>query len=154
MGPVPRVHLRVHEDLEPDRLRELARPGVTLWLSTRSNTLRASTMENVGRFDAAWVQLRAPLAPFEARAFSKLPTTGVMLGLESLDVVGRLPGARRVALALKGPLDEATVAKVRAARPSELRWTPEGGVDLLSWGQFSQLPGRRVIVATPDTCCP
>jgi hypothetical protein len=154
VATAPRVHLRAHEDLDPDRLRDLARPGVTLWLTTRTNTLRASTLENVARFDAAWVQLRSPLKPYDALAFKKLPTTGVMLGLESLDLLGRLPGARRVALALKGPLDEALVAKVSAARPWEVRWTPEGEVDLLSWGQFSQLPGRRVIVATPQTLLP
>lgn len=147
----PRVHLRAHEDLDPDRLRELARPGVTLWLSTRSNTLRASTLENVARFDTAWVQLRAPLRPFDARVFSKLPAAGAWLEPDALAVAGRV---RRVAVSLRGPLDEALAARVRAAKPAEVRWSPEGVVDLLAWSQLRQLPGRRVIAGSPQTLLP
>lgn len=154
VATAPRVHLRAHEDLDPDRLRELARPGVTLWLSTRSNTLRASTLENVARFDGGWVQVRSPLKPSEANPFKRLPSIGVWLVPEDLEAVGRLPGARRLALVLKGPLDEPLVAKARGARPSEVRWTPSGPVDLLTWGQFSQLPGRKVIDASPETLLP
>lgn len=148
----PRVHVRAHEELDPDRLRDLARPGVTLWLSTRSNTLRTSTVENVARFEVAWVQLRAPLAPFDASVFSKqMPAAGALLEPGALGLVGRV---RRVAVSLKGPLDEALVARVSAARPAEVRWSPDGPVDLLTWGQFRQLPGRRVIVASPQTLLP
>ena len=35
--PGYRVHLTASEDLDPDRLRALARPEVVLWLTTRSN---------------------------------------------------------------------------------------------------------------------
>lgn len=154
VASVSRVHLRAQEDLDPDRLRELARPGVTLWLSTRSNTLRASTLENVARFDTAWVQLRAPLKPFDAGAFKRLPAVGVWLTPDALEVAGRLPGARRVALAIEGPLDEALLSKVRGARPSEVRWTPDAVVDLLTWGQLRALPGRKVIAASPESLLP
>lgn len=154
MGPPPKVHVRVHEDLDPDRLRDLARPGVTLWLSTSSNTLRASTLENLGRFDFAWVELRAPLAPHDAAVFRKLPLVGAWLGERTLDVVGRLPGARRVAVHFEGALDEARAAKLARARPSEVRWAPGGPVDLLSWSLFKQLPGHKVVAAAPGALLP
>ncbi len=150
----PRVHVRAHEELDPDRLRDLARPGVTLWLSTRSNTLRASTLENVGRFDAAWVQLRAPLKPVDANVFAKIPAAGAWVDVAGLELTGRLPGARRCAVSLQGALDEALIARLSRARPAEVRWTPGGEVDLLSWGQFRQLPGRRVIAAAPQSLLP
>ncbi len=154
VATAPRVHVRAHEDLDPDRLRDLARPGVTVWLTTRSNTLRASTLENLARFDTAWVQLRGPLKPVDATVFSKLPHAGAWVDVAGLELTLRLPGARRTAVTLEGPLDEATIAHVTRARPAEVRWTPSGEVDLLSWGQFRQLPGRRVIVATPQTLLP
>lgn len=151
VATAPRVHLRAHEDLDPDRLRELARPGVTLWLSTRTNTLRASTVENVARFDTAWVQLRTPLKPVDSNVFSKLPAAGAWLEPDSLNLAGRL---RRVVVSVKGPLDEAMVTKVSAARPAEVRWAPEGDIDLLTWGQFRRLPGRRVIVGSAQSLLP
>ena len=145
------MHVRVHEDLDPDRLRDLARPGVTLWLSTRSNTLRASTLENVARFDTAWVQLRAPLVPSDARAFSKVPSAGAWVSVNSLKAASRF---RRVAVTLEGPLDEAVIAKVSAARPAEVRWSPTGPIDLLAWGELRSLPGRRVVAAEPQRLLP
>jgi hypothetical protein len=151
IATAPRVHLRAHEDLDPDRLRELARPGVTLWLSTRSNTLRASTVENVARFDSAWIQLRSPLKPVDSNVFSKLPAAGAWVDTDALAISGRV---RRIAVSLKGPLDDAVVAKVSSVRPTELRWTPEGAVDLLTWGQFRRIPGRRIIAASPQTLLP
>lgn len=154
VAPAPKVHVRAHEDLDPDRLRDLARPGVTLWLSTRSNTLRASTVENVARFDVAWVELRAPLKPVDARVFAKLPHVGAWLTLASADVSGRLPGARRTALELKGPLDEDVAAQAGTLRPAEVRWTPSGAVDLLTWGHFKQLSGHKVVNGTPGTLLP
>lgn len=155
MATAPRVHVRVQEDLDPDRLRDLARPGVTIWLSTKSNTLRASTLENLARFDTAWVQLRSPLKAFDATVFAKLPRAGAWVELSSLEVAGRLPGgARKAAVKLTGPIDDGLVEKLSHARPAEVTWTPSGPIDLLTWAQFSQLPGRRVIVSTPDTLLP
>jgi hypothetical protein len=154
VAPAPKVHVRVHEDLDPDRLRDLARPGVTLWLSTRSNTLRVSTVENVARFDVAWVELRAPLKPVDANVFKKLPHAGAWLSMSTLEAAGRLPGARLTALRVDGPLDEATTARVAKARPSEVHWTPAGPVDLLTWGHFKQLPGHKVVKSAPATLLP
>jgi hypothetical protein len=154
VAPAARVHVRAHEDLEPDRLRELARPGVVLWLATRSNTLRASTIENVARFDVAWVQLRAPLAPVDARVFSRLPHAGAWVAAGDLGLETRLPGARRVAVELSGAFDEAAIERLQRVKPAELRWTPAGTVSLLEWSLFAQLSGRRVVVSRPDQLLP
>lgn len=151
VATAPRVHVRADEELDPDRLRELARPGVTVWLTTRSNTLRSSTLENLARFDTAWVQLRAPLRPFDASVLSRLPSVGAWLEPDSLGLAGRL---RRVVVWVRGNLDEEMAAKVSAVRPAEVRWSPEGVVDLLAWGHFRSLPGRRVIASSPQTLLP
>lgn len=154
VAPAVRVHVRAHEDLEPDRLRALARPGVTLWLDTRSNTLRSSTLEHLARFDQAWVRLRAPLRPVDAATFARLPAVGAWVDPTGLEVARRLPGARRVAVELHGALDEATLERVVAARPTELRWAPPGPLSLLDWAQLSQVPGRRVVVPKPGAVLP
>lgn len=65
------VHVVASEELEPDVLRALARPGVTLWLTTRSNTLRESTLDTLNRFEASWVQLRLPLAHVDGAALAR-----------------------------------------------------------------------------------
>lgn len=149
------VSVVASEDLEPDALRAFARPRVTLWLTTRSNTLRRSTVESLGRFDHAWVQVRAPLSRVDARVLEAVPRVGVWLHPGDVaGVLGRAPGARRVALDLDGPLDAAAESTVRAARPSVLRWIPGGPVDLLSWSRFAQLPGRKVFVPPPDGASP
>lgn len=150
----PRVHLRAHEDLDIDRLRDLSRPGVTLWLSTRTNTLKASTLENVERFDTAWVQLRLPLKPVDAAIFKRIPKAGAWVDPTSLELATRLPGARRLAVELTGPLDETLAAKISAERPAEVRWKDPPAIDLLAWSQFRQLPGRRVIAGGAQTLLP
>lgn len=154
MATAPRVHVRAHEDLDVDRLRDLARPGVTLWLSTRTNTLKASTLENVERFDSAFVQLRAPLKPVDAAIFKRIPRAGPWLEPDSLELATRLPGARRVAIEFSGPLDEALAAKISAEHPAEVRWKEPPAIDLLAWSQFRQLPGRRVIAASTQALLP
>ena len=42
-----RMHVEASEELDPDRLRALARPEVVLWVRTRSNGLRRSTAETL-----------------------------------------------------------------------------------------------------------
>lgn len=154
IATAPRVHVLAHEALDVDRLRALARPGVTLWLRTDSNTLKRSTVENLQRFDGVWVELRAPLAPVDAAVFAKVPKAGVWLEPPSLPLVGRLPGARRVALTLRGPLGDADFERLRRARPAEVRWSPDAPLDLLAWSQFRSLPGRRVLAAAPGALLP
>ncbi|MFO0596075.1 MAG: hypothetical protein U0228_12240 [Myxococcaceae bacterium] len=149
-----RVHVRASEELDPDRLRDLTRPGVTLWLSTRSNTLKASTLENLARFDVAWVQLRAPLKPVDAALFRKVPGVGAWVSPPSLGVQALLPGARRVAVELQGPLDETTFAQLSQARPAEVTWRQPPPIDLLAWGQFRALGGRRIIAADARALLP
>lgn len=153
----PRVHVRASESVDVDLLGALARPGVTLWLRTSSNTLKASMVERLARFDAAWVQVRAPIKPVDAKVWSAMPRTGAWVDITSLPEVKKLPGARRVALELSGPLPDEVIAQLRTARVDEVRWASQGEVDLLRWSQFSQLRGRRVFVAPtgetwPVTC--
>ncbi len=149
-APSVRVSVVVHEDVHPDFLRGLARPDVTLWLQTRSNTLRASTLENVARFDEAFVQVRAPLSSTDSRTFAKVPKLGVWVEASQLAVVARLPGARRVAIDVAGPLDAALADRLSAAKPSIIRWAPDAEVDVLQWGLFRQLPGRKIVVLPPS----
>lgn len=145
------VHVVAHEDLEPDALRALARPGVTLWLETRSNTLRESTLEHLGRFDEAWVRLRLPLGDVPARQLRRHPRLGAWLSVAAATggSTGQLPGVRRVAVDVAGPLDEALAERLRAGRVSLTRWTPGAAIDVLSWSLFRALPGRRVLAPDP-----
>ena len=70
--PGVRVHVEASEELDPDRLRALARPEVVLWLRTRTNGLRRSTSETLQLAGSTFVQVRPPLgapalAPFVGR---------------------------------------------------------------------------------------
>jgi len=108
-----RVHLRASEELEPDHLRALARQNVTLWLSTRSNTLRASTLETINKFGEAWIALRAPVRESDARQLSKVPRAGLWIDAKDLDGARRVLGPRRLAINLHGPLDGALFEKLQ-----------------------------------------
>jgi hypothetical protein len=150
-----KVHVVVDEELDPDRLRGLARPGVAAWVHTRSNTLRDSLLENLARFDEAWVELRGPLSRADAAQFSRAPRVGPWLALDALALAGALPGARRVAVQLSdAALDEGTLERLLRARPAVLAWAPAAPVDLLQWGLFLQAPGRKVLIATAATLLP
>jgi hypothetical protein len=146
VAPALRVSVEADEDLDPDRLRELARPGVVLYLRTRSNTLRDSTLENLARFDTAWVELRAPVRPFDLTALARLPGVG---GWMALDALAGSPPLRRLAVRVEGPLDEARLARLQRARPALVQWRPAEEPDLLQWALFRQVPGRRVLLADP-----
>ncbi len=150
-APSVRVAVVASEDLNPDLLRKLARRDVTLWLETRSNALRQSTLENLGRFDEAFVRFRAPLGSADARVFERWPKVGLWLDVGQLAVLGRLPGARRVAVDVSGPLTKEVADRVAGARPSLVRWAPTGPIDVLEWGLFRQLPGRKVVRLPPES---
>jgi hypothetical protein len=146
------VHVTASEDLEPDVLRALARPLVTLWLTTRSNTLRDSTLTTLSRFDSAFVQLRPPLAMVDGAALSAAPRAGLWLAPDPRWPLAleRFRGARPVALELEGALDDERARLARAMRPSRVRWRPTGPVDVLQWAHFRQLAARRSVVVAPE----
>ncbi len=147
MPALARVHVLVRDTLDPDRLRNLARPNVTAWVETTSNTLSVAAVENLARFDEAFVQLRAPLKSVDAREFARMPRVGAWLTPASLELAGRLPGVRRLAVQVD-TIDEPTVAALARARPAVVRWTPTGPIDVLQWALFGQVPGHRVVVGS------
>jgi hypothetical protein len=142
-----RVHVRAHEDLEPDRLRAFARPRVTLWLETRSNVLKASTLEHLSLFDAVFVRLRAPVTESQARWLDAAPRAGVWLDAPALwgRGVERLIGPRPLAVTVKGPIDEALFDRVAKSRPEVVEWAAPADADVMSWSLFRQWPGRRLV---------
>ncbi len=153
--PSLRVHVRAHEDLEPDTLRSFARPRVTLWLETRSNVLRASTLENLRRFDAVFVRLRAPVTETQARALEAAPRAGVWLEATQLDGKGlsRVLGPRPLAVKLDGALDEVVFERLVRAKPQWVEWAPPGDVDVMSFSLLKQLPGRKLVSGLPPRAC-
>lgn len=138
-----RVHVFASEELEPDALRRLVRPGVTLWLQTRSNMLRSSTVDTLRRAEAAWVQLRPPVLRAHWDQLGKLPRAGVWLDPRdargagmgrrgahplALDVSSRLPaeaisGLRPLATVFRLPVTAGYAGTVPGER---LLW---GGLD-------------------------
>lgn len=144
------VHVVTHDELEPDRLRSLARRDVTLWLKTRTNTLRDSTVEHLARFDVAFVQLRPPLKPVDARVLAKAPRAGVWAkAADAPELVGRLPGVRQLAVDVDDTWPEALDAVLAKVRPALVRFRPAGPVDVLTWGRFLAAPGRKIYA--PDS---
>lgn len=145
LAPSVRVHLRASEEVAPDHLRAFARKNVTLWLTTRSNALRASTLDTLNRFGDAWIHLRAPVTEPDAAQLSKVPRAGVVLDARDLDRAQRILGPRRLAIRLEGPLDAALVARLAKTRPDETLWRAPAELDLLTWSLFRQLPGRKLL---------
>jgi len=141
-----KVNVLAREDLDSDHLRALAKPQVVLWLSTRSNVLSESVLSSLSRFDEAWVQLKSPFEPSQLAQLEKLPRVGFWVSAAELSGkgAGRLKGPRRVAVSLEGPLDEAMAAKLEALRPAWIFWSKTGPVDVLTWSQFKQLPGKKL----------
>jgi hypothetical protein len=143
--PGYRVHLTASEDLDADRLRALARPEVVLWLTTRSNALRASTAETVRQAAAAFVQQRPPLrsqdlAPFRGHV-------GPWLAEAGLDVSRtRRWSPGRLAVEVVGPLDPAVLERVAALRPAAVRWRPAVWPDAAEWGRAARLTGLEMSV--------
>lgn len=153
VGRSVRVHVIASEDLEPDVLRALARPQVALWLTTRTNTLRESTLETLNRFESAFVQLRTPLAGVDVKALTKSPRAGLWMNLEGASL-SRVRGSRPLALEVSGVLDETKHGWLLAQKPSFVRWSPEASIDLLEWSRFKTLPGRKAVVLSPGLLLP
>jgi hypothetical protein len=144
-----RVHIEAHDDLDPDALRGFARPNVTLWLSTTSNTLRDSTLENLERFDAAFVELRVPLSKSDAQAFDKVPRAGILSSVENAGPLRQRLSARHpMAVRHRGRVDEHIIQSLRDARVAFSFWEPgqDGAMfDVLQWSYWRQAPGTRVL---------
>ncbi|MFP2923691.1 hypothetical protein ACLESO_00450 [Pyxidicoccus sp. 3LG] len=104
--PGYRLHLVVDESVDADTLRALVGGGTVLWLRTRSNMLRDSTVEAVARFPEAYVQVRPPLREAHADQLRRAPRAGAWVDSESLKQgtgwLHRL-GPRLVAVDVRGP---------------------------------------------------
>ena len=99
------MHVEVSEELDPDRLRALARPEVVLWVRTRSNGLRRSTAETLQLAGSAFVQVRAPLgAPALAPFVGRVGPWVEERGLDVARVRRWSPG--RLAVDVDGPFTE------------------------------------------------
>jgi hypothetical protein len=150
--PGYRLHVVVDESVEADELRALAGSGTVLWLRTRSNMLRDSTVEALALFPEAYVQLRPPVLEEQIRQLRGAPRVGAWLDAQVLDGAGlhRL-GPRRTAVELRGPLDAKLARRLGALRPSRVMWLPGTmEVSLEAWGTFAQLPGSKLLsVAGP-----
>jgi hypothetical protein len=145
--PGYRLHLVIDESVDADTLSALAGSGTVLWLRTRSNMLRDSTVEALARFPEAYVQLRPPLKEEHVRQLRRAPRAGAWLDAQALTGVGvhRL-GPRRIAVELKGPLDAQLAQRLAGLRPSRIAWFPGGTeVTLETWGRFAQLPGSKLL---------
>lgn len=153
--PSLRVHVRAHEDLEPDTLRSFARPRVTLWLETRSNVLKRSTLENLQRFDGVFVRLRAPVTETQGRALEAAPAAGVWVEASQLEGRGfaRVLGPRPLAVQLKGPLDEALFERLQKAKPEVVEWLPGAESEVMSFSLLKQLPGRKLVSGLSPQAC-
>jgi hypothetical protein len=138
--PGLRVHVEAFEELDPDRLRALARPEVVLWLRTRSNGLRRSTAETLGLAGAAFVQVRPPLgapalAPFGGRVGPWVEERGV----DVARVRRWSPG--RLAVDVEGPFTEELAARLRVLRPVAVRWARGGWPAREEWARVRLFGG-------------
>lgn len=152
--PGHRVHVIASESLNPDSLGALARPGVVLWLETRSNALLPATVERLAGFEESWVQVRSPVLPAHAALLRKAHRAGIWVsGVEQLaSTMGQL-GVRRVALDHSGAIDESVFTRMQQARPARVQWRAPS-VDLSGFGRFLQLPGQKtLVVTTPSPSC-
>jgi hypothetical protein len=150
-----RVHLVADEDLDPDALRALARPGVTLWLRTRSNTLRESTLDTARQFDSAWLELKAPLDGKSLAQLARSPAAGIWLRPKAGQALPAIkPGPHRLALTLDGPLDEARAEAISKLSPALVEWQAGAQTDLLAWSLFKNLPGKLLFRPDADAVAP
>jgi hypothetical protein len=150
--PGVRVHLEASEDLDPDRLRALARPEVVLWVRTRSNGLRRSTAETLGLAGAAFVQVRPPLgapalAPFVGRVGPWVEERGV----DVRRVRRWSPG--RLAVDVEGPFTEELAGRLRVLRPVAVRWARGGWPDSAEWARARGFSGVELAGAAASIDC-
>jgi hypothetical protein len=145
--PAWRAHVYASEDLDPDVLATLARPGVVLWLATRSNTLRPSVIARLPRFHEAYVQVRLPWGRSQWQALDAAPRAGLWVDERALGEARPAgQGARPLAVDVGGELTEEVAAQLRSRRPARTRWMPRDAPNLDAWARFAQLPGARVLV--------
>ncbi len=142
--PGVRVHVEASEELDPDRLRALARPEAVLWLRTRTNGLRRSTAETLQLAGSAFVQVRPPLgAPALAPFVGRVGPWVEERGLDVSRVRRWSPG--RLAVDVEGPLTEELVARLRVLRPVAVRWRRGGWPAREEWARARQLPGVELL---------
>ena len=150
--PGVRVHVEASEELDPDRLRALARPEVVLWLRTRSNGLRRSTAETLQLAGSAFVQVRPPLgAPALAPFVGRVGPWVEERGLDVSRVRRWSPG--RLAVDVEGPLTEELAARLRVLRPVAVRWKRGGWPAREEWARARQLPGVELLDAGEVVDC-
>lgn len=141
-----RMHVLVSEEVDPDGLRGLARPGVTLWVKTRSNMLRASMVEALARFEVAYVQLRPPVLAAHAAQLERARGAGFWLEEAELEGPGvHLRGPRRLAVHIAGELSPGRAERIRRARPAAIFWEPSEPPDIEAFSVFVRLPGAKVV---------
>lgn len=143
-----RLNLLVDESVDADTLRSLAGSGTVLWVRTRSNMPRDSTLEALKSFPEVWLQVRPPLVAAHALQLGRAPRVGLWVDATTLDRSGwhhRL-GPRPVAVEIRGPLDGDLARRVSAVRPSRVAWFPKPEeATLAGWGEFVQLPGAKLM---------
>jgi hypothetical protein len=138
-----RLHVEVSEDIDADRLEALAHSGVVLWLETRSNLLKRSTAERLGRFEAAYVEVRPPWTTGVRQQF--LGQVHPWVGEEGLDVAAyRRWAPIGTALEIAGVLTDQRLGRALAVRPILVRWRPEGVPTAEEWARAARLPGLEV----------
>lgn len=139
-----RAHIWAHEDLDPDALRALGTaPGATLWLSTRANALRESTLDTLAKTPRAFVQVRAPFNASLREQLKRAGHAGLHVELEALRAQGLdvVRGSRPLAVTVRATLDEATIELLNTARPQVVLWRPSLAPDLLALSLARQVPG-------------
>ncbi|RJS19732.1 hypothetical protein DRW03_22225 [Corallococcus sp. H22C18031201] len=142
-----RLHLRVSESVAPERLRALAASGTVLWLRTRSNMLRDSTMDAVARFPEAYIELRPPLRDAQVQQFRHAPRAGVWLDAAVATGDWYRLGPRPVAVDIRGGLEAEQATRIAALRPKRVTWMPRtrDEATLAAWGELVWLPGVKVV---------
>ncbi len=138
-----RLHLETSEDVEPDRLEALARPGVVLWLRTRSNLVKRSVAERLGRAESSYVQVRQPLGAAVREQFG--PRVHPLVALEGLDVSAfRRWAPVGTAVDVVGALSADGAQALQTLRPQAVRWQPDGEPTAEEWARTGGFHGLEV----------